>query len=435
MIEKRFIVIEDGELRMLVSAIATFVLACFAVQLDAQENAAQQSGVAAQIAPADPAGIFTASKRGDLGAITDCLGEGIDIDEQDAKHGVTPLSWAAVMGHADAVDLLLSEGADVNARNRDGASALHAACFFGQPEAAERLMDQGADVNAETNDGARPIDVLKADWEITQEIAGILDIDLDEERVAAGRSEAAALLRQRGAKEGGNAFFVLSILFGCVVGGLAIVGVIVWIVHQHEKKRTEAMRAIAADIGLNFSATKHEALLAKLQSFTLFNKGRSRKMKNVMTAETDLAQLTIFDYQYTTGGGDSSRTHHQTVIAMESESLCIPEFTLRPEGFFDKVGATLGFQDIDFADHPEFSRLFVLKGKNEEAIRHFFDAEMLEMFTHRQGMTINCGPGVFIYLRGGRKKPEEIQGFMAEGYDVFSAFEKRLQGSQANPRI
>ena len=43
-----------------------------------------------------------------------------------------------------------------------------------------------------------------------------------------------------------------------------------------------------------------------------------------------------------------------------------------------------------------------LKGKDEEAIRHFFDASLIKMFSERQGITINSGPGVFIYLRGGR---------------------------------
>lgn len=224
---------------------------------------------------------------------------------------------------------------------------------------------------------------------------------------------------------------MLSIIFGSIAGGLSIVCVVIWLVHQHEKKRTEAMRSVAEEIGLSFSATKDESLLAKLQAFSLFNKGHSRKMKNVMKAETELAQLTIFDYQYTTGSGNHSRTNHHTVVAMESESLSMPEFTLRPEGFFDKVGATLGFQDINFDEHPEFSKAFVLKGKNEQAVRRFFDDGMLDLFAQRQGIAIHSSDGLFIYLREGRKQPQEIQGFMAEGYDIYSAFEQRLHESSS----
>lgn len=72
----------------------------------------------------------------------------------------------------------------------------------------------------------------------------------------------------------------------------------------------------------------------------------------------------------------------------------------------DKIGAAIGFQDIDFDNHPEFSRSFVLKGENEQAIRHFFDTKMLELFAKRKKSCVESRPGVFIYLRGGRKFPK-----------------------------
>ena len=53
-------------------------------------------------------------------------------------------------------------------------------------------------------------------------------------------------------------------------------------------------------------------------------------MKNVMTAETELTTLTIFDYQYTTGGGKKSQTHSQTLVAMESAALQLPQFSVCP---------------------------------------------------------------------------------------------------------
>jgi hypothetical protein len=224
----------------------------------------------------------------------------------------------------------------------------------------------------------------------------------------------------------GQLFFVILM----ISGSLALVAGIMWLIHHYEKKRSEALRAIAAELGLEFSATQDDTLLANVQVFSLFNKGRSRKMKNMMKAATELAQLTIFDYQYTTGGGKSSHTHRHTVVAMQSDSLSRPSFTLRPEGLFDKIGAAIGFQDIDFDDHPEFSKSFALKGENEQAIRHFFDAKMLELFAKRKKICVESRPGVFIYLSGGRKKPEQIRDFMSEGYTIYSAFAERLSREQ-----
>jgi ankyrin repeat protein len=45
----------------------------------------------------------------------------------------------------DLVRLLLERGADVNARRRDGMTALHTACWRGLPRVAQELLDAGAD--------------------------------------------------------------------------------------------------------------------------------------------------------------------------------------------------------------------------------------------------------------------------------------------------
>jgi len=197
----------------------------------------------------------------------------------------------------------------------------------------------------------------------------------------------------------------------------------------YERKRSEAMAAAAAEIGLDFSADQDEALLEALQDFTLFTQGHSRKMRNLMIAKTDLATLTIFDYRFVTGGGQYSTTHQQSVILMQSDSLELPRFRLKPEGFFDKIGAAIGFQDIDFDDNPDFSKAFTLKGDNEEAIRKFFDSKMLTDFLQHQRRAVESDRGLFIYYQTGRKKPEEIRPFMADGYALYSAFTERLSRS------
>ncbi len=214
-----------------------------------------------------------------------------------------------------------------------------------------------------------------------------------------------------------------------ILGILAIIGVVLGLVYLYEKKRTESLTTVAADLGLDFSPTENDGLLEKMQIFSLFNKGHSRKIKNIMKAETEATNLMIFDYQYTTGHGKNQHTHQQTVVAMESNSLGLPKFSMRPEGFFSKIGAALGMQDIDFDDHPEFSKSFVLKGENEAAIRKFFDAKLLDFLAARKKSYIESAPGVFIFVHRGRKKPEQIKELMNDGYAVYAAFAERLSRS------
>ena len=53
---------------------------------------------------------------------------------------------------------LLDAGADVNARERSGRTALHAAAAKGYSDVVKLLVERGADVAAKDIDGATPID-------------------------------------------------------------------------------------------------------------------------------------------------------------------------------------------------------------------------------------------------------------------------------------
>ena len=166
--------------------------------------------------------------------------------------------------------------------------------------------------------------------------------------------------------------------------------------------------------------------MERTEEFSLFNKGHSRKIHNVMTTEADSLRLTMFDYRYTVGGGQNSQTHRQTVVAFESDALELPAFSLRPEGFFNRIGAALGMQDIDFTEHPEFSQSFVLSGLDEAAVREFFDQKLLDLFAKDKKVCLQSTKGAFVFFHKGRRKPEEIRGCMDQAFTIHTAFIDRL---------
>jgi|GEM_PF-1014326 len=60
--------------------------------------------------------------------------------------GITALMWAAFNGDLDSAGLLLDRGADVNDRDNDDRTALMWACAYGRTEMARLLLARGADV-------------------------------------------------------------------------------------------------------------------------------------------------------------------------------------------------------------------------------------------------------------------------------------------------
>ena len=141
----------------------------------------------------------TAVRRGDIETVKGLLAKGADTNTSDSQFGVSPLSWAALLGQTEIAELLIRNGADVNGRNRDGGTALHGAAFLGHTDTAALLVQKGADVNATNDKGETSFFVMGADWAITEYIAGLLKIEVDAENVKNGRTEIAGILRQNGA--------------------------------------------------------------------------------------------------------------------------------------------------------------------------------------------------------------------------------------------
>ena len=73
---------------------------------------------------------------------------------------LNPLHHATAGGHKEIAELLISEGADVNAKDDEyGSTPLHNAAANGHKEIAELLITKGADVNAKEEDGGTPLDM------------------------------------------------------------------------------------------------------------------------------------------------------------------------------------------------------------------------------------------------------------------------------------
>ncbi|MFQ6039423.1 MAG: sigma-70 family RNA polymerase sigma factor [Candidatus Poribacteria bacterium] len=77
----------------------------------------------------------------------------VDAFEDD----FAPIHCAALMGHAEVIDLLLDNSASIEARGMWSCTPLHLAAWAGRKEAAETLLNRGADIEAKTSVGVTPL--------------------------------------------------------------------------------------------------------------------------------------------------------------------------------------------------------------------------------------------------------------------------------------
>lgn len=104
--------------------------------------------------------MIKAAKAGDVATIKSLLKSDPSLIEARDTDGSTPLHCATWKGHEKVAELLLKEGANVNAVNQNGhwgTTPLHAAAHANQAKIAQLLLDHGANVKANDMEGRTPM--------------------------------------------------------------------------------------------------------------------------------------------------------------------------------------------------------------------------------------------------------------------------------------
>jgi ankyrin repeat protein len=151
-----------------------------------------------------------AAAEGHADAVRVLMSRGAEVNKQEPSDRFTALHGAGQEGHLPVMDLLMSKGASFDVRNSLGQTPLHDVAFHGHKEAAIYLLDHVADVNANNTKGFTPLSsaaqeghsplvdllILRGDDLNLASNAGVTPLSM---AVDEGRLEVVKLLVEKGA--------------------------------------------------------------------------------------------------------------------------------------------------------------------------------------------------------------------------------------------
>jgi len=218
------------------------------------------------------------------------------------------------------------------------------------------------------------------------------------------------------------------VLIGVLAAG--VLGTIAAVAFAAERKRRAGLTEYCLTRGYHLERERPDAGDELAEAFAVFRQGRHRRWRWTITGAVGGRAFTAFDYDFVTGGGNSTRRHHLGLVLWDSPEACLPRFSLAPEGFFQRLGQRFGVKDFDFVEDPEFSRAYQLQGDDEASVRALFTSARRAVLMApgpatekpRRHHLAGAGSRLLWWCNGGLSGPEDLDQFLADGDAVRRQF-------------
>lgn len=195
-----------------------------------------------------------------------------------------------------------------------------------------------------------------------------------------------------------------------------------WNAHQ------VTLSGIAYRLYADFLPLRSLQRIRDLSKFTLSRKGTVKFVQNEIRGHFDTQNWSYLELDFDTDLQTRASTHTLGVVLVDFDETELPVFTLEPEGLMDRLAGIVGWDDIDFQDHPGFSERFLLKGKDETAIRAIFDPAIIRHIMSQPHFALESdGRRLLIYRHDGQLEATMAEALISFAKQLTNLMQQRLQ--------
>lgn len=215
---------------------------------------------------------------------------------------------------------------------------------------------------------------------------------------------------------------ILEVIIGIVSAAIVLALIIMAVVNENTGKKRRRKQYLSLAEKLHYNIMELETLdkqaVKEMPTLARIEKGKSKVVgyiyKNELKIRTAIFECNGISYVYV----------DDRLISYETN---IPDFTIAKEFLSDRIAERFGAQDIDFKEYPEFSRKYVLKGADEQAIRNLFQEPVIRFFEKHDGLYMEVHNNKILIHKNKVLKPEELEYFLEEGIEFSNILRKVLQ--------
>lgn len=162
--------------------------------------------------------------------------------------------------------------------------------------------------------------------------------------------------------------------------------------------RQMGLRSFAAENEYSFFPQKIRSA-RKYKDFPVQRGLKIQYEENILEKYLEQGRISVSDVSLTEGALSATNDISITLVLITEIDTLLPDFALEPEGLLTRFSELGGSKDIDFSDHPVFSKKYYLRGDQEDKIREFFTEGALQFLESHEEIHIECHKSKLLFYK------------------------------------